>query len=125
MAAPSSINDCEKIQAADAYNQCLALFGPTPRGHGGSSARDFGGDGDARGANVVETASPDMGAPEKGRHARGRRHYSHSTRHERRHGRHGSYGHYRHGHGHSSAYVTHGHGKRLAFNVISGKAKAR
>ena len=24
----SSINECEKIQAADAYNQCLAKFGP-------------------------------------------------------------------------------------------------
>ena len=26
--AQGSINDCEKIQAADAYNQCLAKFGP-------------------------------------------------------------------------------------------------
>ncbi len=26
--AQSTINDCEKIQAADAYNQCLAKFGP-------------------------------------------------------------------------------------------------
>lgn len=27
-AAPRSIADCEKIQATDAYNQCLASFGP-------------------------------------------------------------------------------------------------
>jgi hypothetical protein len=33
-AAPRGIDDCEKIQAADAYNQCLALFGPLARGHG-------------------------------------------------------------------------------------------
>lgn len=27
-AEPRTIADCEKIQAADAYNQCLAKFGP-------------------------------------------------------------------------------------------------
>jgi hypothetical protein len=27
-AAPATIKDCEKIQAADAYNRCLASFGP-------------------------------------------------------------------------------------------------
>lgn len=27
-AAPASIRDCEKIQEADAYNRCLADFGP-------------------------------------------------------------------------------------------------
>jgi hypothetical protein len=27
-AAPRTIADCEKIQATDAYNQCLASFGP-------------------------------------------------------------------------------------------------
>lgn len=37
-AAPRSINDCEKIDAADAYNQCLASFGPTPRARGASRA---------------------------------------------------------------------------------------
>lgn len=26
--AQATIDDCEKIQAADAYNQCLAKFGP-------------------------------------------------------------------------------------------------
>jgi len=47
-AEPHTINDCEKIQAADAYNQCLASFGPAahehahaadPEGAGGASAR--------------------------------------------------------------------------------------
>jgi hypothetical protein len=31
--APRTINDCEKIQAADAYNQCLASFGPAAHEH--------------------------------------------------------------------------------------------
>ncbi len=48
LAAPRTIDDCEKIQAADAYNQCLASFGPAahehahsadPEGAGGSSGR--------------------------------------------------------------------------------------
>ena len=29
--AQATIDDCEKIQAADAYNQCLAKFGPTSK----------------------------------------------------------------------------------------------
>jgi hypothetical protein len=32
-AAPRNIDECEKIQAADAYNLCLASFGPVARGH--------------------------------------------------------------------------------------------
>lgn len=35
-AAPRSIADCESIQAADAYNRCLASFGPAARGLGRS-----------------------------------------------------------------------------------------
>jgi len=31
---PRTINDCEKIQAADAYNQCLASFGPVAHERG-------------------------------------------------------------------------------------------
>lgn len=34
VAAPRSIADCEKIQEADAYNRCLASFGPTRGQHG-------------------------------------------------------------------------------------------
>lgn len=34
LAAPRSIADCEKIQEADAYNRCLASFGPTRGQHG-------------------------------------------------------------------------------------------
>jgi hypothetical protein len=32
-AAPHTIQDCEKIEAADAYNGCLAQFGPAAREH--------------------------------------------------------------------------------------------
>ena len=32
-ATAGSIKDCEKIQAADAYNQCLAAFGPVAHEH--------------------------------------------------------------------------------------------
>jgi hypothetical protein len=35
-AAPRSIDDCEAIKDADAYNRCLASFGPT-RGERGAS----------------------------------------------------------------------------------------
>jgi hypothetical protein len=34
-AAPRGIDDCEKIQAPMAYNECLASFGPTRGGGGG------------------------------------------------------------------------------------------
>jgi hypothetical protein len=32
-AAPQTIEDCEKIEQADAYNRCLASFGPEAREH--------------------------------------------------------------------------------------------
>lgn len=32
-AAPKTIKDCEKIAAADAYNRCLAMFGPVAHEH--------------------------------------------------------------------------------------------
>ncbi len=32
-AAPATIKDCEKIQEADAYNRCLASFGPVAHEH--------------------------------------------------------------------------------------------
>jgi hypothetical protein len=124
-AAPSSINDCEKIEAADAYNQCLALFGPVAHTHG-ASAKDFGGDGASGGADIVETTNPEDSVPQKtryaahGRHAHGHQAYGHASRHSHRQ----HYGHnYGRRHGQSSAHVTHGRNKKLAFNVVSGHAK--
>ena len=35
LAAPRSIDDCESIKEPDAYNRCLAAFGPVRGGHGG------------------------------------------------------------------------------------------
>jgi len=53
LAAPRSIADCEKIQDADAYNRCLAAFGPTRGQHGASYpgvASQGGGKASGRGA---------------------------------------------------------------------------
>ena len=53
-AKPRSINDCEKVQDGDAYNRCLASFGPkrgasrsgkayrAPKGKIRNSAREYG-----------------------------------------------------------------------------------
>jgi hypothetical protein len=122
-AAPNSINDCEKIDAADAYNQCLALFGPAAHTHG-ASAKDFGGDGVGGGAAAAaaeEKANPEASVPVASSQAsRGRRGHVASR------GRHQRYGHYygRHGQKYASAHARHG-GKRLAFNVVSGHSRKR
>ncbi|MGD9545852.1 MAG: hypothetical protein AB7F41_17050 [Methylocystis sp.] len=62
-AAPRSIDDCEAIKDADAYNRCLASFGPT-RG--------------ARGATYPGVASE--GAP-SGKGSGGRSAYRPRSRH--------------------------------------------
>jgi hypothetical protein len=41
VAEPRNIGDCERIQAADAYNRCLASFGPAARAHNTRSALSF------------------------------------------------------------------------------------
>ncbi|ACK50782.1 conserved hypothetical protein [Methylocella silvestris BL2] len=114
-ARAESIADCEKIQAADAYNQCLARFGPTPRSHI-SSAKDFGGDGDPSATADVKDPDAAEPAPRQSRHASRGRSHSHSAS---RHSGHRYYGHYRHGHG--SAQAANGGQKRMAFNVVSGR----
>jgi hypothetical protein len=38
VSAQTSIEDCEKIQAADAYNKCLAQFGPMRGQHAARGA---------------------------------------------------------------------------------------
>ncbi|WP_162561573.1 hypothetical protein [Methylosinus sp. C49] len=40
-AAPRNIGDCEQIQAADAYNRCLASFGPAAHVRNAHSALSF------------------------------------------------------------------------------------
>ena len=67
--AQATIDDCEKIQAADAYNQCLAKFGPTSKVH--SVEPEKPGDMKASPAEAAASAGPIKGRG--GRHA-GRRH---------------------------------------------------
>jgi hypothetical protein len=93
-AAPRSINDCEKIQAADAYNQCLASFGPVAHLHGAKAMPDGDSDGGEGG---------DGGGGSSHHHGH---HGYHGSRH---HGRQhmaievggGSHAHGHHGHGYT------------------------
>jgi hypothetical protein len=112
-AAQRSIDDCEKIQAADAYNQCLALFGPLARGHGTAGARV-----DADRQNVAAAtgnAYAEVVAVRVSQH--GRRHASRHgwTRHSWA----------RHGHWHRTGAAGHRHGKAttVAFSVVSGQTR--
>ncbi len=60
LAAPRSIDDCEAIKEADAYNRCLASFGPT-RGERGATypgvASEGGHSGKASGRSASRPAS--------------------------------------------------------------------
>jgi hypothetical protein len=56
-AAPRSIADCESIQAADAYNRCLASFGPVAAGHSVQKALPYAEPSEAR---TSEMRSSDM-----------------------------------------------------------------
>jgi hypothetical protein len=111
-AAPRSIGDCEKIQAADAYNQCLALFGPLARGHGaaGHSVVADGQDTEAATGNAnaeVITVSDSH----RGRH--------HASGHGWKRHRWARHGHRR------SAGSRHGKTPTLAFGVVSGRPRLR
>lgn len=113
--APRGIDDCEKIQAADAYNQCLAVFGPLARGHG---AAGDGVDADRQDAEApTGIAHAGVVAARDSRH--GRRHASRDgwTRHSWA----------RHGHWHRTGAAGHRHGKttRVAFSVVSGHTRLR
>ncbi|MGH6837775.1 MAG: hypothetical protein ACREDT_03055 [Methylocella sp.] len=120
-AAPRSIDDCERIQAADAYNQCLAIFGPVARGHGGTRA---GADVDSQDAEArTGNAHAEVAIAEDSHHRHGRASWHRWTRHSwtARH----SWA--RHGHWHRTAAAGHRHGKTttLAFSVVSGRTRLR
>ncbi len=66
--AQATIDDCEKIQAADAYNQCLAKFGPTSKVRSVEPERP--GDVKSSGEEAAATAGP---AKHRGQHRVGRR----------------------------------------------------
>jgi hypothetical protein len=58
LAAPRSIAECEKIQEADAYNRCLASFGPTRGQHNVAYpgiASEVGHGGSGRGASQAQS----------------------------------------------------------------------
>lgn len=65
--AQATINDCEKIQAADAYNQCLAKFGPPAKTLNIEGPRP----GDVKSSSEEAAAS----GGKAGRKASGRRHH--------------------------------------------------
>lgn len=52
-AAPQSINDCEKIADPDAYNRCLAAFGPASSAGKGGTAK----------ATPTTASSPEASVP--------------------------------------------------------------
>jgi hypothetical protein len=119
-AAPRSIDDCEKIQAADAYNQCLALFGPLARGHG---AAGDGVDADRQDAEAA-TGNAHAEVAVAGDSHHGRRHASRHgwTRHSwARH----SWA--RNGRWHRTGTAGHRHGRttNMAFSIVSAHTRLR
>ncbi|MGH6795146.1 MAG: hypothetical protein ACREDH_08100 [Methylocella sp.] len=124
-AAPRSIDDCEQIQAADAYNRCLALFGPIARGHG---AAGDGLDADRQDAEAATgNAHTEVATAGESHHAR---------HHAKRHGwtrhswvRHGwarrSWARRGHWHRTGTAGRRHGRATKMAFSVVSGSALLR
>ena len=116
-AAPRTIDDCESIQAPDAYNQCLALFGPIARGHGAVANAE--GSAGAAGADAQPDAAvePARASSSRGRHGR----MAHASRHEGR--RHGA-GSGSRRHRVASDWHSHG-GKKMQFSVVSGHTRLR
>lgn len=110
-ADPRTIADCKKIQEADAYNQCLASFGPAAHKRGVSADPEGGGNGGGGASTAAHSARRGHGAhaahaSPRGSHGRGR-HY-----HASRPGRHAT-GHHQYGHPSSkhmsSTHQTSGH----------------
>ena len=104
--AQARIEDCEKIQAADAYNQCLAKFGPTSKVKNVTPAQpgDVKGSGEEAAAGVA--AKGPSAAPTS---ARG--------------GRHASRGRAARGHRGSRHYATRGSGKRSGAKASGGRKR--
>jgi hypothetical protein len=119
-ATPRSIDDCEKIQAADAYNQCLAVFGPPARGHG---AAGDGANVDRQDAEATLGNAHDEVVTVTDSH-HGRRH---ASRHHWTQRSWSSHSWARHGHWHRIGASGHRRGKttRVAFSVVSGHMRLR
>ncbi len=94
-AEPRSIDDCEKIQAPDAYNQCLASFGPVAKEHNlrpaDAAKTPVATSATAKGADVTassQTAKQDEPRAKRGRHGGYRGRHSYRGRSYRGGGRH-------------------------------------
>jgi hypothetical protein len=82
VAEPRTIDDCEKIQAADAYNQCLASFGPAAHEHAHSADPEGAGPGSSSRMNAA-AADPETSRAHVS-HYRYHYHYQrHATRQTR------------------------------------------
>jgi hypothetical protein len=115
-AAPRTIDDCETIQAPDAYNQCLALFGPVAHAHGGGVANV-----EEPGAGGADVASDPADPPKASKSHSRRGHWAHASRHEKKHQGGGRSGHRRRV---AASGSSHG-GKRMQFSVVSGRTRLR
>ncbi|MCI0598461.1 MAG: hypothetical protein L0Y50_07450 [Beijerinckiaceae bacterium] len=115
--APRNIDECEKIQAADAYNHCLALFGPIARGHRGLADGVAGGTQEAKAARGFASAeaAPVQSAP-RGKRLAIKRGWT-KNRWARR------------AHGQRTKVVSdrgrYGRDSAIAFSVISGRTRMR
>ena len=116
-AAPQTIDDCEKIQAADAYNQCLAIFGPAARGRIATHEND-----EVSGQDAELTESNPSTTETTSSHSR---HGGRTSRHAVRHG--GAHRHFatdrrsKHSHVHRIVTVTTRHSKRTAIIFTIGR----
>jgi hypothetical protein len=92
-AAPRTINDCEAIKEPNAYNLCLASFGPVRGQHGATypGVATEGGKGADKGADKGAETGAGTGGPEKGAEAASPARARHGGRHGRWHGRFGGY----------------------------------
>ena len=70
------IDDCEKIQAADAYNQCLAKFGPESKVKSVEPERP----GDVKGSSEEAAAAAGPPKGHMSKRAAGRRRGGHAAR---------------------------------------------
>ena len=71
--AQATIGDCEKISAADAYNQCLAKFGPPSKAGNLEPERpgDVTGSSEQAAAGAGRPKGAGKAAARRGRHGRG------------------------------------------------------
>lgn len=72
-AAPRSIDDCEKIKEAEAYNLCLASFGPV-RGQHNKTYPGLASDGAAF-ASQKQSTAPSSRRSTSGRYSLSRAHF--------------------------------------------------